>query len=154
MVLVFVSKNAVAINLAIKNRVNPDFLDVVARSNQIETLNLLIYMTYIGAKKKHKQWHQCKPQQNDLWIPLNISKLCYAYVYRVIWCKTKCLWNQFARIRISDVNIQNIPKTFDLKFKDSGFNVEPFHGVSRISRETPPPTTFQISMDIPPNQRG
>jgi hypothetical protein len=51
MVLVFVSKNAVAINLAIKNRVNPDFLDVVARSNQIETLNLLIYMTYIGAKK-------------------------------------------------------------------------------------------------------
>lgn len=51
MVLVFVSKNAVAINLAIKNRVNPDFLDVVARLNQIETLNLLIYMTYIGAKK-------------------------------------------------------------------------------------------------------
>jgi hypothetical protein len=66
MVLVFVSKNAVAINLAIKNRVNPDFLDVVARLNQIETLNLLIYMTYIGAKKTHKQWHQCKPQQNDL----------------------------------------------------------------------------------------
>ena len=65
MVLVFVSKNAVAINLAIKNKVNPDFLDVVARSNQIETLNLLIYMNYIGAKR-HEQWHQCKPQQNDL----------------------------------------------------------------------------------------